>query len=878
MKRLLAVAALFAAAGYSASAEAQMAGSDTLAELTKDVLVACNETPVITYTGGGSGNGELALRNGTQAIASMSRPLTMSNTCVVAPANGSPTTSLCKTIALDGLAIVGDPARLTCGVKNAASAVNSFTVTDANGNGAVDCAGTTCPGNTYTFNSVFDVLRLVYAGLDRNGGRTTACTQNTECGTPSATVGNRYGHFEANAVHKVDSCVCSDGKPAPCADSSRVCAVDSQCTQSGTKCNVGAGLCARTCSAASPTCQSGATCNTSTGFCEGGNSVVTGTCRNTKCNSDERISLLNSWGNMFDCAGGSCTQLNHAFRRGDASGTTDTFSSLLGLANLAVNPWTKDYITPYCNGSDLNDWDPVRRACGPDNVVSDATGVHDSVVNDLPDDVCGRVGNLGVVLPIVTPESPTGLPPSSYVPSVTTPEPGVKLCAPGSFSSRPARRFDYPDGSFSFDCPEKAYANGTGSLCLAPKAADGTFDCMSFRTNVSAQFVSTANDGRILNSWARTATGTLIQAAPGFCSAGTCTADSQCGTSGGTCTAGICTNGSCIQNSQCGTGGVRTCTFSPAQRPVVGGYYRLKTPRSTKLPAVPRCGEDTSTEQIGCLTARTSCSIGFAGREAAASPIGVGQGLAFAVGGIVPTTDKVQNLLVFPADPVNAPVYPLARTLQECSMTGFPEGTCTAGACAGNADCGNGGTCSAGVCTAGGCDFASDCGSSGGVCNYGSNYRTLAMCLDNTSIVNTGRRCTAGVCARDSDCGTEQGVCNAGQCSAGVCTSSAQCGTSGGNCPATPVLGSVQKTGFVELPAFATEAQRCTDFDERFCTTATNPACTRDAGACATSGGCVDVDAECPASNCVTANGTAAGRCGNFATNTNSLGCTRFSH
>lgn len=829
MKRLLAVAALAMAAGFSVNAEAQMLGSDTMAELTKDVLAACAESPVITYTGTGSGNGEVAGRNGTQSIATMSRNLTTGNTCAVVAGAGTADQAACKTVALDGLAIVGDPVNAACGVKHAQSANISFTVTDANNNGTVDCAGTSCPSNTYTLGSVFDVLRLVYAGVDKAGGRSTACSANTDCGVTTASSGNRFGHFEANVIHRVDSCVCSDGKPAPCTDAARTCTSNLQCTAAGSACNTSAGLCQRSCTTSSQ-CTGGGTCNA--GFCSGGNAVVTGVCRNTRCNSDERISLLNSWGNMFDCAGGNCTQLVNAFRRGDASGTTDTFSALLGLATITVNPWSKDSVTPYCNGSDLNDWDPVRRPCGASNATVDATGVHDTVTTDAPDDVCGRIGNLGVVLPIVVPESPTGVPASSFTPSVTSPEAGVKMCAPGAFSNRPARRISYPDGTFSFDCPERSYANGSGANCLAPRAADGTFDCMSFPTNVNSQFVSAGNDGRLLNAWARNSLGQLIQAAPGVCSSGTCSTNAQCGTSGGECVNNVCTNGSCIQNSQCGTGGF--CLFTPAQRPVVGGYFRLKTPRTTKSPAVPRCGQDTSTEQIGCLVAKKPCSVGFAGREAATG-IGPGQGRAFSVGGILPTVDKVQNLLVNPPNSVTSPVYPLSRTLQQCSMSGFA--------------------------------FAAN-----------DNYGQLSACLDNSTITETGRRCTAGACTAHADCGTSGGICNLGQCTAGACTTNTDCGTSGGVCPAT-VQGSVEKAGFVQIPAFATAADRCTDFDERFCTSSTT--CSRDAGTnCTTSGGCVDAEStECPATGfCVTAQNATAGRCSSFTSNTNALACARFSH
>jgi ABC-type phosphate transport system substrate-binding protein len=70
------------------------------------------------------------------------------------------------------------------------------------------------------------------------------------------------------------------------------------------------------------------------------------------CNSAERQSLANHYGNIFEnnCAapageatatncGGNCAQIRHIFRRDDFSGTTDTIVSLLNLPSV-VNPET----------------------------------------------------------------------------------------------------------------------------------------------------------------------------------------------------------------------------------------------------------------------------------------------------------------------------------------------------------------------------------------------------------------------------------------------------------------------------------------------------------------------------------------------------------
>ena len=59
------------------------------------------------------------------------------------------------------------------------------------------------------------------------------------------------------------------------------------------------------------------------------------------CARPERVALVDNWGSLFNapCVGtANCTQLRHAFRRADLSGTTDTFLSLLGLPTVVEQP------------------------------------------------------------------------------------------------------------------------------------------------------------------------------------------------------------------------------------------------------------------------------------------------------------------------------------------------------------------------------------------------------------------------------------------------------------------------------------------------------------------------------------------------------------
>ncbi|HKY39211.1 MAG TPA: DUF4215 domain-containing protein [Polyangiaceae bacterium] len=78
------------------------------------------------------------------------------------------------------------------------------------------------------------------------------------------------------------------------------------------------------------------------------------------CLDPDRVTLINTWGNMFQspsasCSGGgaggtlpagNCVQLRHAFRRDEQSGTTDAFRELVA-ANTSARTGTNGY--PFCN-------------------------------------------------------------------------------------------------------------------------------------------------------------------------------------------------------------------------------------------------------------------------------------------------------------------------------------------------------------------------------------------------------------------------------------------------------------------------------------------------------------------------------------------------
>jgi len=208
-----------------------------------------------------------------------------------------------------------------------------------------------------------------------------------------------------------------------------------------------------------------------TGMHKNGGSAIA----NQQCNSDVRHSLANSWDALFEgaCSSGECSQVAHAWRRDDLSGTTDTFLTLLGLPSISAKP--------FCNGSGTEENDPIRRPC--------AAG----------DNVCQANGTSGLVLPVFVPE----LAPTSEATAYAT-----LACQIGKFALAQAQSTNLAGGGVRFDCPEKANFSVAG-LCLAPQSASGSFNCNSAKNNPNVFFASLSDDARLFNRWVRAANGAL---------------------------------------------------------------------------------------------------------------------------------------------------------------------------------------------------------------------------------------------------------------------------------------------------------------------------------------------------------------------------------
>ena len=592
MRRIFASAlgaAVFGAMSANSLAALNLQGSDTLEDVTKDVINVCGLGSVINYVGGGSGTGEAAMLGGLQQIAPMSRELK-------APACTPSASQLL--IGLDGIAIVasnqllGDslnqtPDDQTDDCSDTLAGGNSLSVP-----GCTAADGCATPG-TYVFTDWRDVLAMVYGGQNH-----TAAPQLINRARNPARI---------------------------------------------------------------------------------------------NCASPVRQALVNSWTSLFrdssadpqSCRADSCVRLKHAFRRGDLSGTTDTFVELVGLTKIA--PYTTTFnlfvptkdanatANPFCNAgealmnkgdSDYLDLDPIRRIADSDAAAIGRLGLEqvaqgyavpsnppvepgNDTRTDPPVTVLADYGapnapnvfpdpnipnalalqraalpqrkGLGVVLPI---EFPANFGDERVAYFSTVPLDGEPvLCAPGKFALSIA---DTQHASASI-CPD-----GKSQPCLLPVNVDNpaspNFNCL---TNTPVPASPPLRDSRVYNLLVVDVNGKFVR-------------DSYVN-----------------PNLLPGLASVR-------QNRVVSAFFRLQVSQTDYLGTFPtgiNCKKFSSTDQIGCLVEANPCSIGFAGREAVDNILN----MAFQVEGIKPTSDNISKLV----DGTGGVPYPISRKLWVNALNGF---------------------------------------------------------------------------------------------------------------------------------------------------------------------------------------------------------------
>jgi hypothetical protein len=308
--------------------------------------------------------------------------------------------------------------------------------------------------------------------------------------------------------------------------------------------------------------------------------------RVTRCGGADRTALINNWGDLFQgvactgsagCAGG----LRHAYRRDDASGTTGVFLELLGVAfNAATNLASRTSLITgtigpvitampanlsFCDGGQVEGMLPthIGAVSAPfpagQPLYTNGDPIRKPCAAD--DDLCGADGSLGVVRAIRSTDT------------IANPYP-THQCQ---------RLFDYNQfiNTALPVCPDRT--KPSAGRCKFPYYASGsfkTFNCLTSQRQ-SSPSAPTGTDGRSYNYVVHDTTpaGTILF--------------SDGSTRRMPYTAMFRQNMANLNNSALFSTGT---VFGPSD------YV---------------CTESDATRNIGCLTSKSRCTIGYAGREAA---------------------------------------------------------------------------------------------------------------------------------------------------------------------------------------------------------------------------------------------------------------------
>jgi ABC-type phosphate transport system substrate-binding protein len=575
-----------------------MVGSDTLKNLTQQVLNNCTALQTLSnpikYDGTGSGAGENALKviaGGTQLIAPMSRALG-SGICTGGPTAAQRAGAEGMIVALDGLAIVANTA-----------------------NAGVE--GIDYPGNAQDpANQWRTVLRLVYTGMDVGIGN-NVFLRDCNSSNRMNIVNNWDNVFHGTVTTCTDSHPSVPGAGAAGYDQSNAIVEPGirhafrRDDESGTT-DVFLGQ------------LSLAGVNFAQGAPSGSNTVQTAVYRalagspfcNNKRPEDKWAPVTMPANATF---GYNASQIPEMTNVGvpTGAGTGLGFSTQLkGSAN-AKN--MAPYVTEYM------DQDPIRRKC---------VGRGSNAAANLPfEQVCGADGTLGLVLPITIPAELTNaerypsLPcePGKgffFGPALTRPTTDPMRCPNGDATQDsqcllPVRTDLSQPGGIAFDC-----INPPGNVPQAVFDTDGDGSSFTDSPNTDGRIDV---DGRVYNLVLRKPDGTIRTV---------------------------------LRNDPSKVG-----TF---QTPVAAAYYRIHTTRSLGLPPAHTANtcatQDDATDQIGCLTLASPCSIGYAGKGAVTSNPGASSVL---VNGIPNNTATVQALVK------GGLTYPIARKLYLNTVQGF---------------------------------------------------------------------------------------------------------------------------------------------------------------------------------------------------------------
>jgi hypothetical protein len=328
-------------------------------------------------------------------------------------------------------------------------------------------------------------------------------------------------------------------------------------------------------------------CDNDDGLCAGADNRV------TRCGSEVRRKVMEEMSNLFegtDCAAGGCSNgtadggLRQVYRRDDGSGTSGTFLELLSIdknpANLQgrgrVVNGTGGTITPmttiqsFCDGGQLEGFfptnfdgsgnakfdngDPIRKPCKAE------------------DDLCAYDGRMPVVRAIR---------------STVTPGPSDTFSAYPQFqcSKNKFARKAYISSSLKV-CPDNTVP-GLGGTCKfpyyeVPVTLEKNFDCLN-QVGSRPSTVPISTDGRAYNFVVHQDDGTVVLISGSGASA-------------------LPEVASWRQNM------AQLITVPAANNGFAFGPSALGD---------FQCTEDDATRNIGCIVSKTTCTFGFAGREAA---------------------------------------------------------------------------------------------------------------------------------------------------------------------------------------------------------------------------------------------------------------------
>ena len=600
------------------TAGSEMKGSDTIKQVTLDVIAACEANSAsprispagsIKYIGTGSSNGQANIANSAiltvtsgavtetpvQTIAPMSRALNAS-ACVTAPASSTAGVPFDMTgaeglvFALDGMTIVGARASTSATGCNSTTPVDAC-VTDAASPGLRSSG--TIAGTTTAITDWKTALRILYLGATLNSDDPTKGAQRDCNSAARQALANSWDEvFQGN-------CAACDDPVNP----NQVRHLYRRDDESGTTDAFLAAL-----------------------GVGGINFAVadTSTATNT---------YLHNMANSAFC---------NVKRPGDTYGIPLKAQPHAdpGTWDDASNP-NFPRVAPYY--SEFQEMDPIRRPCVGTGNLDSVTGLPPA---EATEQVCGPKGDLGLVLPINPPPVDAASP---------TPYP-TKYCETGRFRLAPALR-NATNGVVGIWCPNGDAPLGTS--CYYPTATDGDFACINSKQSVPGARV--CNGGSTVPSTCVSTEGLAnIVALTAFTGLDgrTYNLHLKTGSEGGV-----------------GAGAYQTIkrpnpaapTGTPISVPVHNAYYRIHATRTLHTPFTNGCQQADATRQIGCLPLASHCSLGFAGNEAVSANPGAA---AMRVNGILPDDQCVKNLVS--STPVGNP-YPLARKLYVNSIRGLDK-------------------------------------------------------------------------------------------------------------------------------------------------------------------------------------------------------------